>query len=142
MFDAFVHLSGCAKYIARGSPWEVLESLHRARTELWRLWAAAQRVPDPQYGLTAVLDSPPTPLPDDIDKTVASLDREQLLRAAITCCELLLRVWPSAISAVSDRALPAPTVAGEVRRQLRPRRPPECGHGRRSGTGDSCGARD
>lgn len=116
--DGFVHLSACAKYIARGSLWEALEALHRARAELWRLWAVAQRVPDPQYGHTAVLDSPGTPLPPGIETTLAPLEREELGRAAIDCADLLMAIWPQAIAAVSDAALPPPPLAAWVRRQL------------------------
>lgn len=118
MFNGFVHLSACAKYIARGSLWEALDGLHRARAELWRLWAVAQRVPDPQYGHTAVLDSPGTPLPPGIETTLAPLEREELGRAAIDCADLLMAIWPQAISAVSDAALPPPLLAAWVRRQL------------------------
>lgn len=118
MFDGFVHLSACAKYIARGSLWEALEGLHRARAELWRLWAVAQRVPDPQYGHTAVLDSPSTPLPPGIETTLAPFEREELGRAAIACADLLMAIWPQAIAAVSDAALPPPPLAAWVRRQL------------------------
>lgn len=115
MYGGLVRLSACHKYLVRGSLWEALEQLHLARGDLWRLWAAAQRVPDAQYGLTAVLDVPHAPILPGIERTVASLDRAQLTRAALNCLDLLVSSWPQAIRAVAGEASPPPPLADWVR---------------------------
>lgn len=117
-YDAWSTLLLCAKYLSRESLWEALETLHSARTQVWRLWAAARRVPDAQYGLTAVLDSDdPTP-PPGIEATHAPLERDALVRAALTCADLLKRLWPEAMAAVSGSAKPVPKAADAARRKL------------------------
>ena len=108
----------CAKYIARGSLWEALETLHAARTRLWRLWAAARRVADPQFGLTAVLDDADPSPPPGIEQTHAALDRRALARAALTCSEQIEALWPKATAAVGGSALPVPPVAIATREKL------------------------
>ena len=115
---AWTRLGGCAKYLARGSLWEALEMLHLARTDAWRLWAVAHHVADPQYGLTAVFDTPDTPLPPKISSTVPHLDRAEIIRAAIACADLLDAVWPRATSAVSDEKVKPAALAGWMRRRL------------------------
>lgn len=117
MFNAFVRLSACAKYLKRGSLWEAAEMLHAARGDLWRLWAAAHRVRDPQYGLTAVLDSTPVSLPDRIEATIAPLDRSAFGAAALVCADLLIATWPEAIGAAGAQTA-APALAAYVRQQL------------------------
>lgn len=117
MFNAFVRLSACGKYLKRGSLWEAAEMLHTARGDLWRLWAAAHRVRDPQYGLTAVLDSAPVALPDGIEATIAPLDRVALAAAALACADLLIATWPEAIAAAGGQTA-APALAAYVHRQL------------------------
>jgi len=118
MFNGLVHLSGCAKYLARGSAWEAHLQLEEARAELWRLWAVAARVADPQYGLTAVLDDPRRPMPANIDATVASLGPRETHAAAVACVDLFIETWPRAI-AVVGRDGGAPALAAWVRDQLR-----------------------
>lgn len=118
MHVALVHLSACAKYLTRGSLWEANAQLDAARTELWRLWAVAERIADPQYGLTAVLDAPDAPMPDNIEATVAGLDRRALRSAAMACGELLVWTWPRAISTVASADLAMPPLAEWVLRQL------------------------
>ena len=98
MHVALVHLSACAKYLTRGSLWEANAQLDAARAELWRLWAVAERIADPQYGLTAVLDAPDAPMPENIEATVAGLDRRALRSAAMSCAEILVWTWPRAIT--------------------------------------------
>jgi hypothetical protein len=115
---AWTRLGGCAKYLARGSLWEALEMLHLARTDAWRLWAVAHHVSDPQYGLTAVLDAPGTPVPPDIAGTVPRLDRGEILRAALACADLLDAVWPGAISAASGEQIEQAALAGWMRSKL------------------------
>lgn len=119
MHVALVHLSSCAKYLTRGSLWEANAQLDAARSELWRLWAVAERIADPQYGLTAVLDAPDAPMPDNIEATVAGLDRRALRSAAMACGELLVWTWPRAISTVASADLAMPPLAEWVLRQLR-----------------------
>ena len=116
-YSGWERLSACAKYIARGSSWEALEALHSARREAWRLWAIAQRVPDPEYGLTAVLDSSSASLPPGIDATVAGLDGHDLLQAASACADLLETLWPAAAGTLSLTE-PPPPLAEWVRAQL------------------------
>ena len=60
-----------------------------ARSQLWQLWAAVRGVPQPQYGLTSVLDFAPAFLPDGIEDTVSDLDLGRLLRAGLRIAELL-----------------------------------------------------
>jgi hypothetical protein len=115
---AWTRLGGCAKYLARGSLWEALEMLHLARTDAWRLWAVAHHVADPQYGLTAVFDTPDIPIPPGISSTVPRLDRGEIIRAAIACADLLDAVWPRAAAAVSGNKVEAAPLAGWMRRKL------------------------
>lgn len=119
MHIALVHLSACAKYLTRGSLWEAHAQLDAARAELWRLWAVAERIADPQYGLTAVLDAPDAPMPGNIEATVAGLDRRALRSAAMSCGELLVWTWPRAISAVATADLAMPPLTEWVLKQLR-----------------------
>jgi hypothetical protein len=118
MFNGLVHLSGCAKYLARGSAWEAHLQLEEARAELWRLWSVAAGIPDAQYGLTAVLDDPRRPMPANIDATVAGLGRAETLAAAMACVDLFIETWPRAIRAVARDGGP-PALAAWVRDQLR-----------------------
>jgi hypothetical protein len=94
MFNGLVRLSGTAKYLSRGSLWEAHLVLEAARGDLWRLWAVVIGAPDPQYGLTAVLDVPHPKLLAGIERTVAPLDRAKLLDASIACLDLLTAQWP------------------------------------------------
>ena len=119
MHVALVHLSACAKYLTRGSLWEANAQLDAARAELWRLWAVAERIADPQYGLTAVLDAPDAPMPENIEDTVAALDRRALRSAAMSCGELLVWTWPRAISTVATADLAMPPLAEWVLKQLK-----------------------
>ncbi|HEV8655294.1 MAG TPA: aminoglycoside 6-adenylyltransferase [Candidatus Limnocylindria bacterium] len=119
MHIALVHLSACAKYLTRGSLWEANAQLDATRAELWRLWAVAERIPDPQYGLTAVLDAPDAPMPENIEATIAGLDRRALRSAAMTCGEILVWTWPRAISTVATADLAMPPLAEWVLKQLR-----------------------
>ena len=73
-FQGWCALADLGKYVRRGSAWEALERLHEARAQLWQLWAAVRGVPQPQYGLTSVLDFAPAFLPDGIEDTVSDLD--------------------------------------------------------------------
>jgi predicted nucleotidyltransferase len=81
-------LADLGKYVRRGSGWEALERLHEARAQLWQLWAAVRGVPQPQYGLTSVLDYAAV-LPEGIEETVSGLDVGSLLAAGLRVAELL-----------------------------------------------------
>ncbi len=118
-FAALTRLSAASKYLVRGSLWEAQLMVELARADVWRLWATAERVADPQYGLTAVLDDPRRPLPPGIDRTAAPLERDALASAALVCCDLLIEAWPRAIAAVGDRDGPLPPFAAYVRDELR-----------------------
>jgi hypothetical protein len=87
-FLGWCALADLGKYVRRGSAWEALERLHEARAQLWQLWAAAGGVPQPQHGLTSVLDYAAA-LPDGIEETVSGLDVGSLLAAGLRVAELL-----------------------------------------------------
>jgi hypothetical protein len=88
-FRGWCALADLAKYLRRRSPWEALDRLHEARGQLWQLWAVARGVPQPQYGLTSILDFSSGPLPAGMDATVADLDPARLLGAARRLAALL-----------------------------------------------------
>jgi hypothetical protein len=88
-FQGWCALADLGKYVRRGSAWEALERLHEARAQLWQLWAAVRGVPQPQYGLTSVLDYPASLLPPGIEETVSDLDLGRLLAAGVRVAELL-----------------------------------------------------
>lgn len=85
---AWMHLFDVDKYLRRGSLWKALLKLEEARTLLLRHHAAEIRVPDPEFGLTSILDFDGT-LPARLEETVAGLDAADLRRAAYVCAELL-----------------------------------------------------
>jgi len=82
-FGGWCALADLGKYLRRGSWWEALQRLHDARAQLWRLWAAALDVPNPQYGLTSILDFAPRRLPAHMEATVSDLDPGRLLAAGV-----------------------------------------------------------
>jgi hypothetical protein len=88
-FGGWCALADLAKYVRRGSVWEALDRLHEARTQLWRLHAAASGIADPQFGLTSVLDFGPDDIPAGIGETVARLSLPSLLAAARQTARLL-----------------------------------------------------
>jgi predicted nucleotidyltransferase len=85
---AWMRLYDLDKYLRRGSLWEALIKLEEARTMLLRHHAAVTGMPDPQLGLTSILDFGGSP-PDRLEETVAGLDADELRRAALACAELL-----------------------------------------------------
>jgi len=113
MFGVLVRLSAATKYVTRGSLWEADATLDAARMDLWRLWAVRVGAPDPQFGLTAVLDVPGAPLPAGIERTIAALDRDSIVLAALACIDLLSEVWAE----VGERE-PLPPLFARVRAQL------------------------
>ena len=72
--------------------WEALARLNEARAQLWQLWAVALDVPDPQHGLTSILDFAPGQVPASFEDTVADLDPGRLLDAARRVAVLLNKV--------------------------------------------------
>jgi hypothetical protein len=88
-FEGWCALADLGKYVRRGSAWEALERLHEARAQVWKLWAAVRGVPQPQYGLTSVLDFSASLLPSGIEETVSDLDLGRLLAAGLRVAELL-----------------------------------------------------
>ena len=87
-FLGWCALADLGKYVRRGSGWEALERLHEARAQLWQLWAAVRGVPQPQYGLTSVLDYAAV-LPGGMEETVSDLGLDRLLAAGLRVAELL-----------------------------------------------------
>ncbi len=85
---AWMHLFDVDKYLRRGSLWEALTKLDEARTLLLRHHAAQTGIPDPEFGLTSILDFNGT-LPERLEETVARLDAADLRRAGHVCAELL-----------------------------------------------------
>lgn len=104
-FLAWVALADLDKYLRRRSPWEALERLHRARTHVWQVWAAASGIPYPTFGLTSVLDQTASAAPPGLSETVPSLDLEDLRRAGVRVAALLDTVSSVAASA-TGAALP------------------------------------
>jgi hypothetical protein len=117
-YIALTRLSACAKYLVRGSLWEAQLCLELARADLWRVWAVAERVADPQYGITAILDDPRRPMPERIEESTALLDKKALASAAELCCTILVEAWPRAVAAVGAPDTPLPALAGYVCGQL------------------------
>jgi hypothetical protein len=81
-FNGWACLADVGKYLRRGSAWEALERLHQARAEYWRLLATACDVPNPQYGVTSLLDFAPKQVPASLAATASDVYLTHLLRAA------------------------------------------------------------
>jgi predicted nucleotidyltransferase len=86
---AWMRLFDLDKHLRRGSLWRALLKLEEARTMLLRHHAAATGVPEPELGLTSILDFDGT-LPPRLEETVARLDAADLRRAACVCADLLV----------------------------------------------------
>lgn len=110
-------LGDLAKYLARGSLWEARQRLNEATEQVFRLWGAANGVPDAAYGLVAVVDRPDIGMPQGIERTVAGLDAADLLDAARQVADLLEDVGSQAAHVV-PADLPT-ALAGFVRERLR-----------------------
>lgn len=110
-------LGDLAKYLARGSLWEARQRLNEATEQVFRLWGAANGVPDAAYGLVAVVDRPDIGMPQGIERTVAGLDAADLLDAARQVADLLEDVGSQAAHVV-PADLPT-ALAGFVRARLR-----------------------
>lgn len=117
-YDAWSTLLLCTKYLKRGSLWEAVETLHLVRTRIWRIWAAARGIADPQYGVTAVLDSADPSPPPGIEETQAPLERAALAQGCLACADLLSALWPEAVAATGGSDLVLPKAAHVVRQTL------------------------
>lgn len=62
-------VSDVAKYLQRGSLYEAADRIERVRQQALKLYAAAQDVPYPLFGLTSLLDYAPFQLPDKVADT-------------------------------------------------------------------------
>lgn len=82
-FNGWACLADVGKYLRRGSPWEALERLHQARAEFWKLLATSYGVPNPQFGVTSILDFAPDRMPAELAGTVSPLDISDLLASAL-----------------------------------------------------------
>jgi predicted nucleotidyltransferase len=127
-FGAWCALADLGKYLRRGSAWEAFERLNEARGQLWRLQATALGVPNPQYGLTSILDFAADRVPAGMDRTVSDLDPGRLLAAARSLAEHLgetsgrlppeqRAMLPAAMAGyitrdLADLALPSPAARG------------------------------
>ncbi len=85
---AWMRLFDLEKYLRRGVLWRALIKLEEARTLLLRHHAATTGIPEPQLGLTSILNFHGT-LPTRLEETVAGFDAAELRRAACVCAELL-----------------------------------------------------
>jgi hypothetical protein len=88
-FGGWCALADFGKYLRRGSAWEALQRLNDARGQVWQLWAAGYAIPNPQYGLTSILDFAPERIPPGMAATVSDLDPGRLLAAARSLARLL-----------------------------------------------------
>jgi hypothetical protein len=88
-FRGWCTLADLGKYLRRQSLWEALDRLNEGRSQLWQLQAAARAVPDARYGITSILDYAPGQVPAGMAATVAGLDPDQLLGAAIALARQL-----------------------------------------------------
>jgi hypothetical protein len=109
-FNGWACLADVGKYLRRGSAWEALERLHQARAEYWRLLATVRDVPNPQYGITSLLDFAPGSVPTDLAATVSDLDVGGLLRAALRLAGELTDVGDLLLSELRA-VLPVPMAA-------------------------------
>jgi hypothetical protein len=104
---AWEALANVGKYLRRRSAWEAHRSLETARDLFWRVWAVAEGVPEPEYGLTSVLDvRPRIELPSGVDDSVAGLEPAELLRAAQVLAALLLDLQDRLRTSVEGDRLP------------------------------------
>jgi hypothetical protein len=104
-FNGWACLADVGKYLRRGSAWEALERLHQARNECWRLLATAADVPNPQFGVTSLLDFSAKPLPAELAATASALDLAGLLAAALALADQLTEVG-QALTPELSAALP------------------------------------
>jgi len=89
LLDGWEALSNVAKYLHRGSVLEAIEQIHRARTDVFRLWAVGEGVDYPVFGLTSLLDAARPSVPKGIELTYPTTDDPGALAAASVTARLL-----------------------------------------------------
>jgi hypothetical protein len=88
--QAWEELVNVGKYLRRQSPWEAHDRLEAARSHLWQLWAVAEGIAHPQYGITSLLDGiEPAAFPIGIEATASGIDLGDVLEAAIRLASVL-----------------------------------------------------
>ncbi len=85
---AWMRLYDLDKYLRRGEVWRAFFQLQEVRNLLLRHHAAASGIPEPELGLTSILNFNGS-VPSRLGETVAELDAADLRRAARACAELL-----------------------------------------------------
>lgn len=85
---AWMRLYDLDKYLRRDELWRAYAQLQEIRNLLLRHHAAAGGAPEPDLGVTSILNAG-LPLPERLEETVAGLDAAEIRRAAIVCGELL-----------------------------------------------------
>jgi len=75
-----------AKYLRRQSVLEALEQLSRARERVLQLWAVAEQVPHPAYGLVSLLDNPAASLAPAIAVTYAGASADDVRNRSAHDC--------------------------------------------------------
>ncbi len=85
---AWMRLFDLDKYLRRGQVWRAFIQLQEVRNLLLRHHAAAAGIPEPELGLTTILNVNGS-LPARLEETVAELNAADLRRAASVCAELL-----------------------------------------------------
>lgn len=98
-------VSDVAKYLRRDSRYEAAARIDDVRSQCLRLFAAANDVPDPGYGLTSLLDFPPWQLPDGIADTYCLPDDPRSVRAAARAVADLLAECAARAAATLDTDL-------------------------------------
>lgn len=94
-------VSDAAKYLRRGSLFEATARLDSIREQALRLFAAAQGIRFPEFGLTSLLDYPPFELPHGLADTYARPDdRRAVVLAAVAAADLLDRCASEAARAL------------------------------------------
>jgi hypothetical protein len=89
LLDGWEALSNVAKYVRRGSLFEAIEEVQRARTRAFQLWAVGEAVDYPSFGLTSLLDDPAAALPPGIEATYPVARAADVLAAADALAQLL-----------------------------------------------------
>ncbi|MGH2382167.1 MAG: hypothetical protein ACRDG7_13235 [Candidatus Limnocylindria bacterium] len=113
---AWESLADAGKYLERRSPWEALARLTQARDLALRLWAVAEDVPYPLFGLTSLLDADPPRLPTGLEATVARADLDELSVATRACTELLREASARARGRIGSNDAESPMAAWDGER--------------------------
>jgi hypothetical protein len=92
-------VSNIAKYVRRDSLYEAAASIDDVRGHCCSLYAVARGVPDPEYGLTSLLDVAPAELPDGIARTYCRPDDRATVVVAAQAVTHLLAECAAAASA-------------------------------------------